>query len=110
MADFMLTEIDSETCKELKRRLSDFVKIVDYRAFGSRVRGDNEADSDLDVFIEVERLTLEIKRQIQAVACEVGMERSVYISPLLFSRSEIEDTPMRSSEIVLGIKKEGVVL
>ena len=106
----MLTDVDSDTCKELKRRISELVKILDYRAFGSRVRGDNDADSDLDVFIEVERLTWEIKRQIQAVACEVGMERHVYISPLLFSRSEIEDTPMRSSEIVLGIKKEGVAI
>lgn len=106
----MLTKVDSDTCKELKQRLSRFVNLIDYRAFGSRVRGDNDADSDLDIFIEVERLTLEIKRQIQAVACEVGMDRQVYISPLVFSRAEIEETPMRSSDIVLNIKEQDVAI
>jgi uncharacterized protein len=86
------------------------VHLIDYRAFGSRVRGDNDSDSDLDIFIEVEKLTFEIKRKIQAIACEVGIERKVYISPLLFSKAEIEETAMRSSGIVLGIKQDGVAI
>lgn len=106
----MMTESDIGTCKELKRRLSVFINIIDYRAYGSRVRGDNDADSDLDIFIEVENLTLDTKRKIQAVACDVSLERQVYISPLLFSRYEIEETATRSSAIVMGIKQEGLAI
>jgi predicted nucleotidyltransferase len=106
----MLTNIDTDTCRELKNRISTLVNLIDYRAFGSRVRGDNEMDSDLDIFIEVETLTLEIKRKIQAMACELGIERKIYISPLLFSKKEIEETAMRSSGIVRGIKQDGVAL
>jgi predicted nucleotidyltransferase len=99
---------DYEIAKKLKARLSEVVQLVDFKVFGSRARGDAEEYSDMDVFIEVEYLDKELKRRIREIVWEIGFENSVYISPLIFTRYEIEDSPLRAYPIVKNIREEGV--
>ncbi len=99
---------DYNIAKELKIRLSEVVHLIDFRVFGSRARGDEDEYSDMDVFIEVESIDKELKEIIRNVVWEVGFEYSIYISPLIFTRYEIEDSPLRASPIVKNINEEGV--
>jgi len=103
-----MTKKDYEIAKELKERLSEVVQLVDFRIFGSRARGEVEEYSDMDVFIEVEQIDKELEDKIQHIAWEVGLEYSVFISPLVFSCYEIVDSPLRVSPIVRNIAEEGV--
>ncbi len=106
----MITEKDLEIARELKQKLSEVVDLVDFRIFGSRARGSAYEGSDMDVFIEVETLDKEIKDKIRMIAWEVGFEHLIHISPLIFTRHEIERTPLRASDIVRSISKEGVAI
>ena len=92
---------------ELKNRLAGLVQLVDFCVFGSRARGDAMEDSDMDVFIEVENLDKDLKERVQDAAWEVGFENFMVISPLIFTRDELENSPLRSSPIVRVIKEEG---
>ncbi len=60
------------------------------------------------MFIEVDLVDDIVERKIRDVVWEVGFEHELYISPLLFTRHEIEDTPLRSAPIVKNITLEGV--
>ena len=51
-----MKERDVEIARQLKERLSEVASLIDFRVFGSRARGDDDEDSDMDVFIEVESL------------------------------------------------------
>jgi uncharacterized protein len=51
-----MTPSDIKIAEELKKRLSQFVPLIDFRVFGSRARGDSEEYSDMDVFLEVESI------------------------------------------------------
>jgi hypothetical protein len=62
----------------------------------------------MDIFIEVEYLDKQLKKQIRDITWEIGFENSTYISPLIFTRYEIEDSPLRASPIVQNIIEEGV--
>jgi len=103
-----MTKKDYEIAKELKEKLAEVVQLVDFRIFGSRARGEAEEYSDLDVFIEAELIDKELEDKIYHIAWEVGFEHSVFISPLVFSRYEIVDSPLRVSPIVKNIEEEGV--
>ena len=98
---------DRGVALELKNRLAGFVQLVDFSVFGSRARGDAMEDSDMDVFIEVENLDKDLKERVQDAAWEVGFENFMVISPLIFTRDELENSPLRSSPIVRVIKEEG---
>ncbi|KAF0118100.1 MAG: DNA polymerase beta domain-containing protein region [bacterium] len=103
-----MIENDKRIAEELKKRLSEVVQIVDVKVFGSRARGDADEFSDLDIFLEVESLDRRLKELIFDTVWEVGFENHLVISPLIFTRDEIENTPLRSSPIVKNIAEEGI--
>lgn len=106
----MMTEKDRVIALELKVKLSRVVPLLDFKVYGSRARGSAAEDSDMDVFIEVETLDGESKKKIRQIAWEVGFEHLIHISPLIFTRHEIEKSPLRASDIVRNISKEGVAV
>ena len=99
---------DYEVAKELKKKLSETVELIDIKVFGSRAKGKADEYSDLDVFVEVEQLDRELEEKINEIAWEVGFEHSVFISPLIFTRNEIENSPLKVAPIVKNIAEEGV--
>ena len=99
---------DYEIARMLKKRLAKFAKVTDYRLFGSRAKGTADKYSDMDIFIEVEKLSQKIKKQISESVWEVGFENYLVISPLIFSMKEARKSPMKSSQILKNIKEEGI--
>ncbi len=99
---------DFEIALQLKERLSGLVQLVDFRIFGSRARGDGDEYSDMDVFVEVERLDKSLKERILDTAWDVGFNNFMVIAPLIFTRDELENTPLRSSPVVKVIFQEGI--
>lgn len=103
-----MTPWDYEIARELKERLSAFVRLIDFRVFGSRARGHADEYSDMDVFIEVETLDKQLKEKISHTVWETGFEHLLHISPLIFTRHELEESPLRASPIVKSINEDGV--
>ena len=99
---------DKQIAEEFKQRLSRIVDLVDFRVFGSRARGNADEYADLDIFLEVESLDKALKDRILETAWEVGFEHNMMISPLIFTRDELEDSPLRSSPIVKSVAAEGI--
>ncbi|HON05633.1 MAG TPA: nucleotidyltransferase domain-containing protein [Candidatus Ratteibacteria bacterium] len=103
-----MKEEDLKIARALKERLSKVIKIVDLRVFGSRAKGQADEYSDMDVFIEIETMDKETEDLINNIVWEVGIENSIYISPLIFTRYEIEESPLKESPIVKNIEEEGI--
>ncbi|OQX09024.1 MAG: hypothetical protein BWK80_47425 [Desulfobacteraceae bacterium IS3] len=103
-----MKEHDYKILCDLKKRLSEKIILLDIRLFGSRSREDADEFSDFDVFIETETLDREIKEIIKDIAWEVGIENMAVISPLIFSRYELTDSPLRYSPVVENIMNEGI--
>jgi predicted nucleotidyltransferase len=101
---------DIRIARELKSKISSLVELIDFKVFGSRARGDADEYSDLDIFLEVESLDSALKEKISEIVWEVGFNNYTVISPLIFTREELENSPMRSSSIVEAIAEEGVAV
>lgn len=104
----MIDQKDYEIAEKLINRLSKIVQLVDFRVFGSRARGEGDEYSDLDIFIEVETLNEELEEKIRDIIWEVSLENCIMISPLIFTREEVEDSPLRASPLVRNIIEEGI--
>ncbi|MDD5675282.1 MAG: nucleotidyltransferase domain-containing protein [Chitinivibrionales bacterium] len=105
-----MTDNDLQTSRVLKTRLLQKYNLLDFRVFGSRARGDNSADSDLDVFIEVEEFDSVMRRDIQDIAWEVGFDYSVLVAPVVYSRLEAEASRAAHAPFFEAVGNEGVVI
>jgi len=104
----MIDQRDYEIAEKLINRLSEIVQLVDFRVFGSRARGEGDEYSDIDIFIEVETLNDELKEKIRDIIWEVSFENCIMISSLIFTREEIENSPLKASPLVRNIMEEGI--
>ena len=77
--------------------------------FGSRARGDAEADSDLDVLVILnEPVTREAEDYVSDCAWEAGFEHGIVVVPVTVSRHDWEEGLLSSSLLAIAIGKEGV--
>jgi len=94
--------------QELKRRLSAEINFCDFKVFGSRARGDNTEDSDMDIYIEVKELNRSIREKIFDITWQVGYEHEMVIAPIIVSTDEIIHSALRSSPIIRNIHEQGI--
>jgi len=104
----MLSKTDRQIAREFQRRLEAIAPLLDLRVFGSRARGNAAPDSDLDVFIELEETTPELRQRISEIAWEMGFERDRVISTVVTTRAELEQGTMGANPLVLNVQREGV--
>ena len=104
----MLAEADRKVAREFKRRLEAIVPVLDVRVFGSRARGEAAPDSDLDVFIEVETLTSELRERIHELAWEVGFQMDRVITTVVTTHDQLMNGAMGANPLILRIEQEGI--
>jgi predicted nucleotidyltransferase len=104
----MLNNQIQEIVKKLTEELDPDSGLVRIYAYGSRVRGDEEVGSDLDLLVELKRVTPEIKRQIQDRAWELSLDSGFVISVLIVNEAVFERGPLSVSEFAENIRRHGV--
>ena len=105
-----LKKNEDRALRVLKEELSRRFNIIDLRLFGSKVRGEDTPESDIDVMIELDESNPDIKSKIYDIVFEINLENDTFISTTIFSRKEIEDGPMSESPIYKTILREGVLI
>ncbi|MBS3976418.1 MAG: nucleotidyltransferase domain-containing protein [Syntrophomonadaceae bacterium] len=86
------------------------VQCYDLRIFGSKVRGEDTPESDIDVMIKLDECTPDIKSEIYDIVFKINLENDAFISTTIFSKKELEDGPMAESPIYKAILREGAFI
>ena len=105
-----MTEGDRKILDKFARQVRSRFPEARVWAFGSRARGDAEADSDLDVCVVIDRLDDAKDREIMSAAWEVGFARDVVISTVTFSWEEFTAGPLTESSFLRAIHRDGVAI
>ena len=107
-----LNDQEKRTLAELKEALLVLLgsRLLRLTLFGSKARGDDSGESDLDVAIVVEGLDRELKRKILDIVTDIELRNLVVLSTFIISSDEFEHLRNRERRIALDIEKEGVPL
>lgn len=82
------------------------------KLFGSAARGELEESSDIDIYVELpDDLGGEaIRSRISDIAWEVGFAHDRVIQAVVYRKSEIWESPLRSSPFIKAVIHEGIPL
>lgn len=101
------------TINEFRTRIGREINFEKVVLFGSRARGDNDFDSDIDIAVIVpgNELTFREKRILSKklinITYDIELKTGLVINPLVLSVSEYNKTAS-SSELIKNIREDGV--
>jgi len=98
----------SEFVKILRQRCGPIIKEI--ILFGSKVRGNDNKYSDIDILIVLNTLSWEIKKTISALAAQENIKHNVLISTLRYDADTWEDPVIRLSPFGKTVREEGIRL
>ena len=106
-----MTVVEKTILDRFKVLLAKRLNLYRLILFGSRARGDAEPYSDMDVLVVLEDMVSEKDSDfVSDCAWEAGFESGIVIVPVVYSRSEWENSPERYSLFARAVEKEGVLL
>lgn len=106
----MMSPDDQSVLTEFANKIRAHYPKASVLAFGSRARGDAEADSDMDICVVVDVLDRIIWKSISDIAWEVGFQHDVLITTVKFSRQQFEKSSYAASPLIHNILTEGIAV
>jgi len=97
-----------EFCNLLRMKLGSNLQMI--KLFGSKARGDDDPESDIDILILVERRDILVEDQILDIAYDTSLKHNVVIMPVVLSDSEFYSSLSKVGIFYSNVQKEGVVL
>src|SRR5574342_615986 len=79
------------------------LRLVALKLFGSHVRGEATAGSDLDVLVVVEETSPALENAILDLAFQVNLAHDLYISPRVIARQVFEDPVWGSTPFIRAL-------
>lgn len=111
----MIKQVDSSALaigKKFAERIRAQVREAKIILYGSAARGEMEEFSDIDIYVELPDFcdSRFMERQISDIAWEIGFENDKIIQAVVYRKSDVWETPRRSSPFIKAVHSGGVVL
>jgi uncharacterized protein len=104
-----VNDTDKFIIGKFRSLLVERVRVYKIILFGSRARGDAHTESDMDLLVILHDPPTEANEDyIIDCAWEAGIDHSVVIVPIVYSREEWEEGPEQSSLLALAVQREGL--
>jgi predicted nucleotidyltransferase len=105
------------TDKELKATAVFISRLADENIFplsvilfGSKARGDYDAESDVDLLLVLPDVSLSLRDHVRDIAADVSLDYSTYLSTRVWSEAYFEEQMRIKTSLFQEVKKDGVEL
>lgn len=92
----------------LKNLLEKNYDLRNFRIYGSKVKGSDSPESDVDVMIELEDWSPTIESEIDDLIFQLNLRYDCLITAVYFSRKELEEGPLSESPLYKTILRNGI--
>ena len=94
----------------LKTELNNRYEILDFKIYGSKAKGLDTPESDLDVMLVLENMTPSIESEIDDLIFDINIENDCLITAIYFDQQELDAGALSESPIYKKIVQEGIAI
>src|SRR5712692_11708064 len=107
-----LTKIEQQALNHFRDALQSLhgENLLSMRLFGSRVRGEQTEESDLDVLVLVEKKDRILCRRIVEESLEIDLAYGTNLAPTILSAEEYRQNREYGTPFYHNVEREGVTL
>jgi predicted nucleotidyltransferase len=107
-----LTTADKSVLKRFKASLEQTLgnELVELRLFGSKARGDDQPDSDMDVLVTVASDDWRIRDTVYDAATDILLQMDVCISPKVISKNRFERLRKEATSFIHNVCKDAIII
>lgn len=107
----ILSSIQSDALREIKARIPEYFRVVDFLLYGSAVREEADDESDIDLMIILAEPVSRLKRhEITDVVFDVNLEFGTNFSTLVVDQKSWDSGPISILPLKEEINREGIRL
>jgi predicted nucleotidyltransferase len=93
---------------DLKRVLSG--QLIELKLFGSKARGDDRPDSDIDVLVIVTDDDWRICDVVYGIATDILLQTDISISPKVISKNQLEQLRKEDTFFLRNISRDAIAV
>jgi predicted nucleotidyltransferase len=97
-----------EYVARIREHFPDHIRAV--MLFGSKARGDADAESDIDLLVLVDVETNQFRSELWHIASDVSLEYNVVLSPRVFGQTRWDETRRIRLPLYRAIVADGIPL
>lgn len=106
-----ITGKDFKSIRKLKKRVLEKFPDAEFILYGSKVRGDNEGFSDIDILILMNRkVDKNVEEVISAIAYDIDLEYDVVLSTIVESNKFWNSPLSKAMPFHWNVDKDGIII
>lgn len=104
-----LSDKELEAAADFLSRLAD-KNIIPLSAilFGSKARGDYDAESDIDLLLILREVNLNLRDHVRDIAADVSIDFSTYLSTRVWSEAYFQEQARVKTSLFREVQEDGV--
>ena len=108
----MLSAREKTTLNEFKNCLKEILEsqLLELKLFGSKARGDDKPDSDIDVLVIVTTDDWRIRDKVYDVATDILLQSDVCISPKVISKNKFDQMSKEGASFVHNLSRDAITI
>jgi len=108
----MLSAREKRILKQFKASLKQTlgVLLVELKLFGSKARGDDQPDSDIDVLVIVATDDWHIRDKVYDVATDTLLQADICISPKVISKNKFDQLRNEGTCFIHNVSKDAITI
>ena len=111
MNENILSSVQSDAFREIKARIPEYFRVVDFLLYGSVVRGEADDESDIDLMIILAEPVSRSKRhEITNIVFDVNLKFGTNFSTLVVDKKSWDSGPISVLTLKEEINREGIRL
>ncbi len=91
---------------DIRKALGD--EIIDIKLFGSKVRGDFDSESDIDILIVTKSDDSDTENLIFSTLVDYKIETELYLAPIVYKAKDYEYSKSKGSQFIQNVENEGI--